>query len=154
MRFGLILVVALFLAGCSSHRAPPPNARLSDSITVIASLNDQLQNWHGTPYRYGGMSQSGVDCSGFVLLTFRDKFAMQLPRETRQQATVGTEIDRDDLLPGDLVFFKTGSGENGLHVGIYDTDNQFIHASTSRGVMRSSLDNVYWRKNFWQARRI
>lgn len=154
MRFGLILVVALFLAGCSSHRAPPPNARLSDSITVIASLNDQLQNWHGTPYRYGGMSQSGVDCSGFVLLTFRDKFSMQLPRETRQQATVGTEIDRDDLLPGDLVFFKTGSGENGLHVGIYDTDNQFIHASTSRGVMRSSLDNVYWRKNFWQARRI
>ena len=154
MRFGLILVVALFLAGCSSHRAPPPNARLSDSITVIASLNDQLQNWHGTPYRYGGMSQTGVDCSGFVMLTFRDKFAMQLPRETRQQATVGTEIDKDDLLPGDLVFFKTGSGENGLHVGIYDTDNQFIHASTSRGVMRSSLDNVYWRKNFWQARRI
>jgi len=53
-----------------------------------------------------------------------------------------------------LVFFKTGSGQNGLHVGIYDTDNQFIHASTSRGVMRSSLDNVYWRKKFWQARRI
>lgn len=154
MRFGLILVVALFLAGCSSHRAPAPSARLSDSITVIASLNDQLQNWHGTPYRYGGMSHTGIDCSGFVLLTFRDKFSMQLPRETRQQAKIGTEIDRDDLLPGDLVFFKTGSGDNGLHVGIYDTDNQFIHASTSRGVMRSSLDNVYWRKNFWQARRI
>ena len=154
MRFGIILVVALFLAGCSSHRAPPPNSRLSDSITVIASLNDQLQNWHGTPYRYGGMSRGGVDCSGFVLLTFRDKFALQLPRETRQQAEIGTKIDKDDLLPGDLVFFKTGSGNNGLHVGIYDTDNQFIHASTSRGVMRSSLDNVYWRKNFWQARRI
>lgn len=50
------------------------------------------------------------------------------------------------MLPGDLVFFKTGSGESGLHVGIYDTNNEFIHASTSRGVMRSSLDNVYWRK--------
>jgi len=154
MRFAILLLAALFLAGCSSHRAPPPDSRLSDSITVIASLNDQLQNWHGTPYRYGGMSHTGVDCSGFVLLTFRDKFAMQLPRETRQQARVGTQIDKDDLLPGDLVFFKTGSGDNGLHVGIYDTDNQFIHASTSRGVMRSSLDNVYWRKNFWQARRI
>nr|WP_309791162.1 NlpC/P60 family protein [Klebsiella sp. SORGH_AS_1025] len=56
--------------------------------------------------------------------------------------------------PGDLVFFKTGSGESGLHVGIYDTDNQFIHASTSQGVTRSSLDNVYWNKKFWQARRI
>ena len=154
MRFWLLLVGMLTLAGCSSHRAPPPNPRLSDSITVIANLNDQLRNWRGTPYRYGGMSRGGVDCSGFVLMTFRDKFDLQLPRETRKQAELGTEIDKDDLLPGDLVFFKTGSGKSGLHVGIYDTDNQFIHASTSRGVMRSSLDNVYWRKNFWQARRI
>jgi len=53
MRFCLILITALFLAGCSHHKAPPPNARLSDSITVIAGLNDQLQSWHGTPYRYG-----------------------------------------------------------------------------------------------------
>lgn len=138
MRFWFLLVAVLFLAGCSSHRAPPPNPRLSDSITVIASLNDQLSNWRGTPYRYGGMSRGGVDCSGFVLMTFRDKFDLQLPRETRKQAEIGTEIDKDELLPGDLVFFKTGSGESGLHVGIYDTDNQFIHASTSRGVMRSS----------------
>lgn len=72
---------------------------------MIASLNDQLQNWHGTPYRYGGMNRRGVDCSAFVLVTFRDKFEMQLPRETRQQAKIGTEIDKDDLLPGDLVFF-------------------------------------------------
>lgn len=100
MRFWFILMAALFLAGCSSHRAPPPNPRLSDSITVIASLNDQLSNWRGTPYRYGGMSRGGVDCSGFVLMTFRDKFDLQLPRETRKQAEIGTEIDKDDLLPG------------------------------------------------------
>lgn len=101
MRFWFLLMAALFLAGCSSHRAPPPNPRLSDSITVIASLNDQLSNWRGTPYRYGGMSRGGVDCSGFVLMTFRDKFDLQLPRETRKQAEIGTEIDKDDLLPGD-----------------------------------------------------
>lgn len=154
MRLWLLLAATLLLAGCSHHRVPPPNARLSDSITVIAGLNDQLSHWRGTPYRYGGMSRGGVDCSGFVMLTLRDKFGLQLPRETREQAEIGTEIDKDDLLPGDLVFFKTGSGQNGLHVGIYDTDNQFIHASTSRGVIRSSLDNVYWRKKFWQARRI
>ncbi len=106
MRFWFLLMAALFLAGCSSHRAPPPNPRLSDSITVIASLNDQLSNWRGTPYRYGGMSRGGVDCSGFVLMTFRDKFDLQLPRETRKQAEIGTEIDKDDLLPGDLVFSK------------------------------------------------
>jgi probable lipoprotein NlpC len=121
---------------------------------VIAQLNDQLSRWRGTPYRYGGLSRGGVDCSGFVYLTFRDKFDMQLPRSTIDQTDIGTRIDKGDLLPGDLVFFKTGSGENGLHVGIYDTDNTFIHASTSQGVIRSSLDNVYWRKVFWQARRI
>ena len=152
MRFWLVLCVGLFLAGCSSHRAPPPNPRLADSITVVANLNEQLRNWRGAPY--GGMLPRGVDCSGFVLMTFRDKFALQLPRETREQAEIGTKIDKSELLPGDLVFFKTGSGESGLHVGIYDTDNQFIHASTSQGVTRSSLDNVYWHKNFWQARRI
>lgn len=106
MRFWFLLMAALFLAGCSSHRAPPPNPRLSDSITVIASLNDQLSNWRGTPYRYGGMSRGGVDCSGFVLMTFRDKFDLQLPRETRKQAEIGTEIDKDDLLPGDWFFSK------------------------------------------------
>ncbi|BCH44062.1 TPA: C40 family peptidase [Klebsiella quasipneumoniae] len=154
MRFWFMLAAALILAGCSSHRAPPPNPRLADSIMVVANLNEQLRSWRGAPYRYGGMTPRGVDCSGFVVRTFRDKFALQLPRETREQAEIGTRIDKRDLLPGDLVFFKTGSGESGLHVGIYDTDNQFIHASTSQGVTRSSLDNVYWNKKFWQARRI
>ena len=152
MRIGLLILV-LLLVGCS-HHAPPINGRLSDSITVIAQLNEQLGDWRGTPYRYGGMSRRGVDCSGFVYLTFRDKFALQLPRTTRAQSDMGTRIHKEDLLPGDLVFFKTGGGENGLHVGIYDADNAFIHASTSQGVIRSSLDNVYWRKVFWQARRI
>ncbi|MFU9138634.1 NlpC/P60 family protein [Erwinia tasmaniensis] len=152
MRFWL-LVLILTVAGCSRH-APPPNGRLSDSITVIAQLNEQLGQWRGAPYRYGGLGRGGVDCSGFVYLTFRDRFELQLPRTTRAQTGIGTRIDKDDLLPGDLVFFKTGRGENGLHVGIYDTDNQFIHASTSQGVIRSSLENVYWKKVFWQARRI
>lgn len=154
MRLWILAVVSLVLVGCSSHRAPPPNPRLADSITVIAQLNQQLTTWRGTPYRSGGMSRRGVDCSAFVLMTYRDQFAMKMPRVTTDQAEVGTRINKDELLPGDLVFFKTGSGENGLHVGIYDTDNQFIHASTSQGVTRSSLDNVYWRKKFWQARRL
>lgn len=153
MRVVLLILFALLTVGCS-HHAPKPSGTLADPIVVIAQLNDQLHTWRGTPYRYGGMSRSGIDCSGFVLTTFRDKFALQLPRMTSQQAKVGMRIDKDELAPGDLVFFKTGSGENGLHVGIYDTDNHFIHASTSQGVVRSSLDNVYWRKNFWQARRI
>ncbi|AKM47833.1 MULTISPECIES: C40 family peptidase [Edwardsiella] len=147
--------VALILAGCSSkHRTPPPSGRLADPIVVVAQLNDQLRQWHGAPYRYGGMERSGVDCSGFVYRTFRDRFAIQLPRTTQEQTALGTRVSRDDLLPGDLVFFRTGRGDNGLHVGIYDTNDTFIHASTSQGVTRSSLGNVYWRNVYWQARRL
>ena len=151
MRFWFMLAAALILAGCSSHRAPPPNPRLADSITVVANLNEQLRSWRGAPYRYGGMTPRGVDCSGFVVRTFRDKFALQLPRETREQAEIGTRIDKRDLLPGDLVFFRTRAG---MHVGFYDTDHNFLHASSSQGVMRSSLDNPYWESAFYQARRL
>ena len=147
------IVLAFLVIGCSSH-APPPDARLSNPRQVHLVLSDQLVKWRGTPYRYGGLSRSGIDCSGFVYRTFRERFGIQLPRTTRQQSEIGTRISKKELLPGDLVFFKTGWGEGGLHVGIYDTQNQFIHASTSRGVMRSSLSNVYWRKVFWQARRL
>ncbi|QCR36306.1 NlpC/P60 family protein [Nissabacter sp. SGAir0207] len=157
MRIWPLLISVLFacglLVGCSSH-APPPSGRLADSITVVAQLHDQLRQWRGAPYRYGGLDRRGVDCSGFVYRTFQDRFDIQLPRTTRAQTEIGTKISRDELLPGDLIFFKTGRGENGLHVGIYDTDDAFIHASTSQGVTRSSLDNVYWKKAYWQARRI
>ncbi|NDL63069.1 NlpC/P60 family protein [Acerihabitans arboris] len=148
-----LLAATLLITGCS-HHAPSPDPRLADAGEVKSRLHAQLRQWHGVPYRYGGLDQGGVDCSGFVFRTFRDRFAIILPRTTEAQADIGTRISRDDLLPGDLVFFKTGSGSNGLHVGIYDTDDLFIHASTSRGVVRSSLNNVYWRKAYWQARRI
>ncbi|MGP1924662.1 MAG: C40 family peptidase [Arsenophonus sp. NEOnobi-MAG3] len=143
--------------GCSSsvnRTGPPLKSELSDSIMTIVQLKEQLSQWYGTPYRYGGLESTGIDCSGFVYRTFRDRFAIKLPRTTIVQTTYGTPIKIKDLMPGDLVFFKTSSDENGLHVGIYDTNNTFIHASTSKGVIRSSLNNIYWRKVFWQARRI
>ncbi|CAK9885210.1 MAG: Murein DD-endopeptidase MepS/Murein LD-carboxypeptidase [Candidatus Erwinia impunctatus] len=152
MRYGLLFIVML-LVGCSHHPAPP-DGELSDSTRVVRTLNDQLRHWHGTPYRYGGLSKAGIDCSGFVYLTFRERFDRQLPRTTEEQTVLGSRISRDDLLPGDLVFFKTGSQGSGLHVGIYADNKQFIHASTSKGVIRSSLDNSYWRRAFWQARRL
>lgn len=114
LRHALILA-SLILVGCSSsrHNNPPPNARLSDSIMVMVQLNDQLGQWYRTPYRYGGLDRNGVDCSGFVYLTFRDKFGMQLPRTTEEQTELGERIDRENLLPGDLVFSKPAAAAAG-----------------------------------------
>ncbi|WP_340614889.1 C40 family peptidase [Xenorhabdus thailandensis] len=153
----LFFLSSLFLIGCTNPVSKPKSSPLKaslDPIMVIAQLKDQLERWQNTPYRYGGMDKHGIDCSGFVYRTFSDRFNIQLPRTTSEQTRIGTWISKDDLMPGDLVFFKTGSGKSGLHVGIYDTNSEFIHASTSKGVIRSSLDNVYWRRVFWQARRI
>lgn len=73
-----IFLISMVLAGCSSH-TPTPSGYLSDSIVVVAKLNEQLRQWEGTPYRNGGLDQRGVDCSGFVYRTFRDRFDVQLP---------------------------------------------------------------------------
>lgn len=135
MRFCLILITALLLAGCSHHKAPPPNARLSDSITVIAGLNDQLQSWHGTPYRYGGMTRRGVDCSGFVVVTMRDRFDLQLPRETKQQASIGTQIDKDELLP-----FQQRSGLAAVRLQRLDGSSAAL--SDQRSCRRSLPDSL------------
>lgn len=149
MRIGfLILTISLILTGCGSS----PDGTLGKTKVVSQHLNKQLNQWQGTPYRYGGNSRQGIDCSAFVQQTFANKFKVSLPRTTTQQANVGKKISRSHLKAGDLVFFKIRGAS--LHVGIYDKNNHFIHASTSQGVTRSSLDNSYWDKRYWQARRM
>ena len=109
--------------------------------------------WKSVNYRFGGLSKDGIDCSGFVYLTFRDKFDIELPRTTKQQLLSGQTIDdQADLKAGDLVFFKTGIWQR--HVGIYLEQKKFLHVSTRKGVIISRLDNPYWRKKYWQAVRI
>ena len=93
-----------------------------------------------------------MDCSAFVQITFRSKLGVDLPRTTEELAREGERVDRSELQAGDLVFFKTGFRQR--HVGIYMGGKRFLHASTSRGVMTSSLNNVYWKERYWKARRI
>ncbi len=119
---------------------------------VSKLLNQQLQSWKGTPYQIGGNSKQGIDCSGFVYLTYTDKLGIELPRTTELQGEVGREISQEQLTYGDLVFFKIGIFTR--HVGIYTGNREFIHASTSRGVMKSSLDSYYWSRKYWKARRV
>lgn len=116
------------------------------------ALRNHYTSWKGIRYRYGGLSRKGVDCSGFTLLTFKEVFGKSLPRTVREQVKKGKKVHRESLQPGDLVFFKTGVFQK--HVGIYLEDDLFMHASFSRGVMISRLDNIYWDEHYWQAKRI
>jgi cell wall-associated NlpC family hydrolase len=119
---------------------------------VELKLNSQLKEWYAVRYKLGGMSKQGIDCSGFVYLTFHNKFGVKLPRTTAKQVTRGRSIAKENLKAGDLVFFKATLKVR--HVGIYSGNGEFIHASTSRGVMRSRLSNPYWKKHYWTAKRI
>ena len=123
-------------------------SNLDDQIMVIANLSEHQQEWQGTRYRIGGNSKSGVDCSGFMQITFRDLFGIDLPRMTVDQAKEGTKISKSELRTGDLVFFNTGRGPNGKHVGVYVKNGQFLHASTKGGVIYSDMDSPYWTKTF------
>lgn len=147
---GLLLV----LAGCQSTPPAPPPAPVVQSTPapVQALLYQQHRDWRGVPYRMGGLSRAGVDCSGFVYLAFRDAFGIELPRHTAVQVAAGQPVPRHALRPGDLVFFQTG--RNSRHVGIFIEGQQFLHASTEKGVMISRLDDRYWAGRFWKAVRV
>ena len=115
------------------------------------SLRDAAPRWLGIPYRWGGASRRGIDCSAFVQQYVRENLAIELPRTTAGQRYEGTPVERDELRAGDLVFFR----RRGIrHVGVYLSDGEFIHASSSRGVTVSELDNDYWTRHYWMARRI
>lgn len=114
----------------------------------------------GTPYKYGGTTRSGMDCSGLLLNSFR-AVELNLPRSSEAQSHVGKEIKRmNDLEPGDLVFFATGKKKNEItHVGLVTDvkakDNiKFIHSSSSLGVVETNLFAEYYQKRYRGARRV
>lgn len=119
---------------------------------VEDGLDKFYSKWKGTPYRYGGMSHKGIDCSALTYFAYRDIFTIKLPRTVNDQIKQGKTVSKKELIPGDLVFFKTGLFQR--HVGIYVGDYSFIHASTIKGVMISRLDDYYWKKKYWKARRV
>lgn len=129
----------------AQHDASQPPSAL-----IREALLSQHERWEGTPYRLGGTSSSGVDCSALVQNIYADQFNIHLPRTTHHQVNEGAAVTRASLEPGDLVFFRPPGSR---HVGIYVGDDRFLHASTSRGVMISSLDNVYWKRYYWKSRR-
>lgn len=134
----------------ASTVASPPCREDSPSIE-IEDLHEYFSMWRGVRYRYGGLTTKGVDCSGLTLRAYNELYGITLPRTVVQQSKRGMKVKKNSLRPGDLVFFKISRFSR--HVGIYLGDNTFIHASRSKGVMLSDLDNVYWSKRYWQAKR-
>ncbi|WP_148899754.1 NlpC/P60 family protein [Fodinibius salinus] len=135
-----------------SSSQPPPTMAVSSLQQVKSSLMQAYRDWEGTPYKLGGESQQGIDCSRFVHVVFDDYFGIDLPTNTKTQLNVGNSIRRAGIRSGDLVFFRTG--RKTLHVGIAVNSGEFLHASTSNGVMISKLGNSYWRNRFLAARRV
>ncbi len=162
-----LLALILLMSGCSlmSNNPAQPMSQMTDELAEpeevalegsaaiqnerLARLYQQYSEWRGVKYKMGGMSKQGVDCSGFVRLTFADLFSLKLPRDTILQARGGVEIDKGDLRSGDLVFFRINKRTQ--HVGIYLEESRFVHASTSRGVMISSMTQPYWQKRYWKS---
>lgn len=141
-------------AGRTEPAAPPavaPPAIAGDAAAIV----ETALALKGTPYRDGGSDpESGFDCSGLVQWVFA-RHGTILPRETRDQYAAGIEVDADDVRPGDLVFFETIS-DGPSHVGIALGDGSFVHAPSSRGVVRveSYRQSPYWARRWVGARRI
>ena len=147
------------LHGCAGPVATPPAPDVAAPAApptpeqhIVGQLYELHREWRGTPYRYGGASRNGIDCSALIQHGYRQHFNQELPRTTEGLLAVGDTISADELRAGDLVFFRTGTF--GRHAGIYIENGRFLHASTSQGVIISNMHTPYWKRHYWTARRI
>lgn len=132
-----------------------PNSQVVlQKLSRIRKSENELQrkllksyaNWKGTKYQLGGDSKEGIDCSGLTRRIYREVYGIELPRRTYEQVKIGMRIERQNLKPGDIVYFKPEG--TGSHTAVYLGETLFINASTAKGVVISTLENTYWNKYF------
>lgn len=173
----ILLGCGFFLASCSAAKPIKTNSRGVSTIKkeetnrnlkselgnrnesrLVSNILSNAENYLGVPYKFGGTASSGMDCSGLVVKVFEEN-NLKITRRTEEQAKEGVNIHIREVKLGDLLFFATMGGDRVSHVGIVHTiensgEIKFIHASTRRGVIISSLDEVYWNKAFLFAKRV
>ena len=136
----------------SELRADQQKALLSgtfdqlDNIILEDALLKAFDDWEGTRYSFGGDSANGIDCSALTRRIYRSVFSFELPRVSTDQIKEGTIVNRNDLKPGDILYFRPENRVN--HTAVYIGNSLFINASSSKGVILSSLDSTYWGKYF------
>lgn len=167
---GLLAVIALAcMQSCKVHtvstRKPVATSpewtydvKPTDDKAPIPDKTSELlaeaRKWLGTKYRYGGHSRSGTDCSGMIMELFLKVYGLKLPRSSAQQCEYCSNIGRDELQAGDLIFFDTSKGRRGVsHVGLYMGNREMIHAS-SRGVIVSRIDDRYYTNKYHSSGRV
>lgn len=165
----LVIVVCAF-SGCKSSKNVSKGGHgyttelhggndyesLSEKLKIQVSKSDDIllfnrsAEWLGVPYKYGGNTKKGVDCSGLVVNIFEDVYGKRLYRNSAQIVENNCKkISKNELRTGDLVFFATGSSKKRInHVGIYLKDGKFIHSSSSKGVIVSDMDEAYYVRTY------
>lgn len=168
-----ILSFAVLVTSCGSSKTVVNNTPTKNTTVGLKTLESHYsgkisqnrskllksaEKYLGVPYKYGGNTSSGFDCSGFTVKVFSEN-EFSLPRRSADQANSGDKISIEKVKPGDLLFFATSGGSQVSHVGIVheignDGEVKFIHASTSKGVIISSLNEKYWNRTFLHAQQV
>lgn len=150
----LAVAIVIWLSGCTTS-PPRYDGAVANSRLDVGPLRNRLVDVTlaqvGVPYRYGGDSRSGFDCSGLVQYAHAD-IGIAVPRTTKEQWRQGRPVSRGQMMPGDLLFFELG-WRKARHVGIYIGDGTFVHApSSGKHVSQASVDGRYWQRHFAGAR--
>jgi len=158
VRLVLLFLLAISLLSCGSQRAIKTSSNKLPAKQNKSVLVSKAKEFIGTPYKWGGSSKQGMDCSGLIYQSFK-AIHLEVPRTTEGLMQLGRKISRSKLKTGDLVFFKTlKSKAKATHVGMITQNKKnetlFIHAGTSTGVTISKLQDGYWKKHFVFARRL
>lgn len=133
---------------------PDSGRERPDAVGDAPRLLTIIRSYIGTPYRYGGMSRGGIDCSGLVFLVYREFANEKLPHSSRKLRTMGRTVRLAEARCGDVLFFRMGFLGFVDHVGLYTDNGSFVHASSKLGVVESSMGDDLYRTHFIEARRL